>query len=458
MIRLSRNTSSPNAGSTEIRARRRVRHWPVLFFVFALGLGDSTHASESAKTSVYPIKDPYLATVIGTPPELQADLGKAPKLKLGKWVRFPEREVPNVFWNGNTLRYVWAHQKGPAPLVFVLAGTGGSFFDPKVRFLMGALHQVGFHVVGLSSPTHTSFITSASESEMPGRPTADAEDLIAVMRQVRDDLGQSIEISGFGIVGYSLGGTDAAFVAELDSRSQEFDFFEVYLINPAVNLHTSAKKLDVLYREALPDGEKSINLLVSTSLKKAIHYVHQSGSTPLGSDFLYQAIAAMHPTDADLEGVIATSFRLSSANMSFTADAMTQSGKIVDPQKKLKAGTDMEAYFDESLHWSFVRYLNELLLPYWLKRTDLDREQLVAQASLASIREFLQSTDSIEVVTNRDDIVLGPGDLEFLSQTFGDRATIHPTGGHCGNLEFDPNVRRMQQRFVAAAEARSELR
>ena len=84
-------------------------------------------------------------------------------------------------------------------MVFVLAGTGGSFFDPKVRFLMGALHQVGFHVVGLSSPTHTSFITSASESEMPGRPTEDAEDLVAVMRQVRNDLEKELEITGFGL-------------------------------------------------------------------------------------------------------------------------------------------------------------------------------------------------------------------------------------------------------------------
>ncbi|MCH2184397.1 alpha/beta fold hydrolase [Myxococcota bacterium] len=413
-------------------------------------------ANESAKAVAYPIQDPYLATVIGTPPELQADLGKPPKLKLGKWIRFPQRDVPNVFMNGNTLRYIWARQKEPAPLVFVLAGTGGSFFDPKVRFLMSALHHVGFHVVGLSSPTHTSFITSASESEMPGRPRADAEDLIAVMRQVRGDLEKKIEITGFGLVGYSLGGTDAAFVAELDSRNQEFDFFEVYLINPAVNLHRSALKLDELYREALPDGDQSINRLVSTSLEKAIHYVHQSGSTPLGSEFLYQAIADMHPTDADLEGVIATSFRLSSANMSFTADAMTRSGKIVDPTKTLKIGTEMEGYFNESLQWSFVRYLDELLLPYWVERTDLNREQLVAQASLASIRDFLRNTEFIEVVTNQDDIVLGPEDLEFLTQTFGDRAVIHPHGGHCGNLEFDPNVRRMQERFVSAAQGRGE--
>ena len=100
--------------------------------------------------------------------------------------------------------------------------------------------------------------------------------------------------------------------------------------------------------------------------------------------------------------------------------------------------------------------MDELLLPYWVERTDLNREQLVAEASLASIRDFLRKTEVIEVVTNQDDIVLGPGDLDFLTQTFGDRALIHPHGGHCGNLEFDPNVRRMQERFVSAAQDRGE--
>ena len=52
----------------------------------------------------------------------------------------------------------------------------------------------------------------------------DAEDLIAVMQQVRNDLEKKLEITGFGLLGYSLGGTDAAFVAERDSRLKEFDF------------------------------------------------------------------------------------------------------------------------------------------------------------------------------------------------------------------------------------------
>jgi hypothetical protein len=39
------------------------------------------------------------------------------------------------------------------------------------------------------------------------------------------------------------------------------------------------------------------------------------------------------------------------------------------------------------------------------------------------------------MMTNADDLILAPGEIEFLRDTFGERATIWPTGGHCGNME-----------------------
>ena len=39
------------------------------------------------------------------------------------------------------------------------------------------------------------------------------------------------------------------------------------------------------------------------------------------------------------------------------------------------------------------------------------------------------------MLTNADDIILAAGELEYLRQMFGDRATIYPNGGHCGNID-----------------------
>jgi len=49
---------------------------------------------------------------------------------------------------------------------------------------------------------------------------------------------------------------------------------------------------------------------------------------------------------------------------------------------------------------------------------------------------------------NADDIILGPGDLGFLRKTFGDRLTVYPHGGHCGNLNYRVNANAMLEFFA----------
>jgi hypothetical protein len=48
---------------------------------------------------------------------------------------------------------------------------------------------------------------------------------------------------------------------------------------------------------------------------------------------------------------------------------------------------------------------------------------------------------------NADDVILGAGDLGFLRQTFGDRLTVYPYGGHCGNLNYRVNSDAMLEFF-----------
>ena len=55
--------------------------------------------------------------------------------------------------------------------------------------------------------------------------------------------------------------------------------------------------------------------------------------------------------------------------------------------------------------------------------------------SLHSIAPYLRQTGKIAMMTNNDDLILAPGEIAFLLDVFGSRATIWPTGGHCGNME-----------------------
>ncbi len=51
------------------------------------------------------------------------------------------------------------------------------------------------------------------------------------------------------------------------------------------------------------------------------------------------------------------------------------------------------------------------------------------------------------MISNRDDVVLERGEVKFLTDTFGARAKVFPTGGHLGNLEQREVIDYMVQYF-----------
>ena len=164
----------------------------------------------------YPIPGSYEATIMGTPAELKPELPKEVPVKQFALEIFPDRQKPEVFFYNEGLRCTLAYQKEKAPLVFLVAGTGSDHASAKLVSMMKQLYQAGFHVVTLPSPTHPNFIISASGSSVPGDLTEDAADLYRVMEKVWDRVKEDIEVSDFYLGGYSLGGTQAAFVAKLD--------------------------------------------------------------------------------------------------------------------------------------------------------------------------------------------------------------------------------------------------
>jgi len=74
-------------------------------------------------------------------------------------------------------------------------------------------------------------------------------------------------------------------------------------------------------------------------------------------------------------------------------------------------------------------------------------QQLVDQVSLYALKDYLHSSSKIAVMHNADDVILGSGDLGFLRKTFGDRLTVYPYGGHCGNINYRVNSDAMLEFF-----------
>ena len=226
------------------------RHVLGLICAVILGFG-GTHVSAYD----YPLKDPYAATIAGTPTELEPPLPeKIDYEQLGLEV-FPDRPTPDVFWYQREFLYTLSYQKQEAPLIFVIAGTGSSFYSSSMIFLQKAFYGAGFHVICLSSPTQMNFVTTASATSVPGNIIEDSQDLYRVMTLAWEQVKNRIKVKEFYLTGYSLGASQSAFVSKLDEEKRVFNFKKVLMINPSVSLYTSAKILDDMLLKVVPSRD-----------------------------------------------------------------------------------------------------------------------------------------------------------------------------------------------------------
>jgi hypothetical protein len=139
-----------------------LKHSLLRSFVAGLALLLATSSWGATEEYGYPIKDKYVATVVGTPSEYYADLPDKIPFHTRRATIFPDREVPDAFFADSALLYSVALQKKAAPLIFLIAGTGSSHNGNTNKQMARAFYQAGFHVVSLSSPTFSNFVISAS--------------------------------------------------------------------------------------------------------------------------------------------------------------------------------------------------------------------------------------------------------------------------------------------------------
>ncbi|MDC0362127.1 hypothetical protein OAN12_03705 [Halioglobus sp.] len=394
----------------------------------------------------YPISDRFVATVVGTPIEYEAKLPSIPFEQRSIDI-FPDRKTPDVFFYGKELLYSVALQDNESPLIFLIAGTGASHEGGKNRNMAKAFYQAGFHVVSISSPTFNNFVTAASYTGVVGDAKKDAEDIYRVFEKIWAELADDIEVSTFNVTGYSLGGFNAAYVAKLDETRQTFNFENVLLINPPVSIYNSISLLDRMINN-IPGGMDNFDKFFN-NLMRAYTNVYKESADAIGDDFLYKAYKALNLKDEQLAALIGVSFRLSSASLIFTSDVVVDFGFIKPKGLVLNRYSNLTQYNEVANRIGFTDYYHEFFYPFY-KETDPDvtRDEFISAISLKEIEEYLRSTDKITVMHNADDIILQPGEIEFFADVFGTRATIYPTGGHCGNMSYRDNVAHMVALFT----------
>lgn len=397
----------------------------------------------------YPIDDALAATVVGTPKEYVAELPKKIRRSEKKVVVFPDREVKK-FIPRKALKYSLVRQKKEAPLVFSIAGTGASHRSAKMQMMEKAFYQAGFHVVSLPSPTYANFLVTASTLQVPGHIVHDSEDLYRVMERIHEQIKGKVKISEFYVTGYSLGGAQAAFVAKLDEERKAFNFKKVLMINPPVNLFNSVSILDGMLEDNIPGGLNNFNVFFDELMDEFTQVYTKLENVDFNDDFLYR-IYEKQSEDINrgrVSAVIGMSFRISSSNMIFASDILTNGGYILPKNHVLRRTESTTDYFKVAARISFTDYFNERFYPFFSEQQPgATKDSLIYDTSLKSIVDYLRSSDKIAVMHNQDDIILAPGEIDFFRNTFQSRAQIYPKGGHCGNMAYRDNVEYMVNYF-----------
>ncbi|HEX2526371.1 MAG TPA: hypothetical protein VHL31_08720 [Geminicoccus sp.] len=383
----------------------------------------------------FPFDNPWVATVVGTPSEQRGvfPIRTAPQRR--KLVLFPERTIPEGFWYYDGMDYSVLLQSGPAPLVFVIGGTGADDRSRLMLLLGRIMHAGGSHVILIPSPSHANFIVTASSNFLPGRAGHDASDLLRVMHALKDRLAGEIQVTRYDLAGYSLGAWHAAFVAKADAeREDRIGFDRVLLLNPPLSLYRSIEEIDAMLYKGLPNGIDGLRYFLNQAGARLSHAY--STSDPLDfsdQDFLFEAYSRMQPSDESLATTVGLAFRFSTMNLIFTSDVMGHAGYVFPFDKQFRSTTPLGDYMAVAMRLSFMDYFNDIYVEQYANET-VSRQDLIDQSSLEYIRGWLSRQTNIYLLTNSDDIILAKGDLEILVNIFQERSQVYPNGGHMGNL------------------------
>ena len=389
----------------------------------------------------FPIDDPYSATIIGSASMMTEGVSENIPLKVYEIQIKDKKDIPDVFWYASKFKFSFSKQKNKkAPLIFVLAGTGSDYSTTRVKFMQRIFHDAGYHTIAISSQMSQQFMISASSNSVPGLLLEDNEDIYKAMKLAYNKIKDQVEVTDFYIMGYSLGGSNAAVLSYIDEKEKAFNFKRVFMVNPPVNLYDSAVKLDKYLDDYTGGKSAGIEKLLNTTLAK-IKGGLTSEYANIGADTIYNIVKGDILSDSEKKAYIGLAFRLASTDLNFISDFITKSHIYTKNPEKVDKYTNMKEYFKAVNFATFEDYVNKIGFPYYKKyNKDLTTEDLKEKASLRVIEDYLRTSPKIAAVTNADELILNEKDFAFLKDVFKNRLVIYPRGGHCGNMFYKENV------------------
>ena len=375
------------------------------------------------------------ATVFGTPPQNIAPMpARVPLQEID--ISMPwAQPVPKVLWFDGRLRVFFSAQRKPAPLAIVIAGTGSSGNTAKMSILRGALYGAGYHVLTVPSPTFPGFIVSTSRTGVAGDLMQDGHDLYDALQRIIEHLPRHGPITDIDVLGFSLGGANAAVLKSIDAREGKLKIHRVVMINPPVSLFASINRQDKLFAQAIGPADQGLDNLYRRIYARLANYYRASNKVEIEDSDLLAAAGSVLRTDSDFTAAIALTFRLELVDVFFTGDLYARTGVVIDPAHPPGVEDSLEEIGRRLRGMTFSEYFNKVFVPYYTAhRPHATAESLQADNRLDIIGPALRDDEDYYAQTNRDDLILDQAELQWLESTLGRRIVVYDHGGHLGNL------------------------
>lgn len=328
------------------------------------------------------------------------------------------------------------------PLLHIIAGLGGDEMGSLSSYFAAEAQRQGFSVIVYPNSLTRNFSLSASGDGVVGAAAIDAQDYGPVIRAALAELGGRGQFFDRHLLsGYSHGALLAAFIQDIDSRLDSPLFERTLLLNSPVNLLYGIRTLD---RFSGLYGFSVFRLLgPGLGAKKAVERYRRIATTEESQGAFFSRIRLSKREEKGLIG------RLLMSSLSSTIAASQHvrdlgilrkhDGRFLIPK------ISFEAYVE--------RFFAAL---FKAEGRDFNLDGLNQQNSLRVLEDHLRSDARVSIIHNADDFLLEAGDLDWIEDTFKERALLFPRGGHLGNVYYRDNRQAFQNWLSTGSLTRAE--
>jgi hypothetical protein len=318
---------------------------------------------------------------------------------------------------------LWLQAK-PAELVVVLPGLGAHYSSVTATAFAELLHRSGYSVVVISNAMNWQFMEQASRAKVPGFTPADAADVYNALKIVIQQVDKLYpgKITGHKLMGYSLGALHTLFISDIEYGVKQPLFNRYLAISPPVDVFYAMNVIDRYYMVAA----KWDKVAMDRHLKKAIDAYMElvTGRAEKNKKIELDADEAKF--------LIGESFHLILTDIIYSIYRCHKLGII----KAQYSWYNREEIYAEIGRFSYKKYLEQYLLKVYSAKfkRKITIGELSRKSSLIAIGNSLASNQAVRVLHTRNDFLLKPADIQWLTKTLGERLTLFSDGGHLGNF------------------------